>query len=81
MIKKLRKGHLEPHIHINYGNQNHAASYSISDGRKLAGNLNNRYEKDVKEWISKHQESLVALWNTAQKGEPVNEIIVGIQNA
>ena len=33
------QGHPEPHVHIDYGCHNHVASFSVSDGERLCGNL------------------------------------------
>jgi hypothetical protein len=75
------QGHSEPHVHIDYGNGNHVASFSVSDGRRLCGNLDRKYEKLVKLWIYTHKEQLNQLWIAAQSGSPVEEIIVGIKDA
>ena len=77
----LETGHSEPHVHIDYGKQSHTASFAIRDGRMLAGNLDRKYEKTITEWIDNHRDTLGDLWTTAQSGEPINELIVGIRNA
>jgi hypothetical protein len=73
------KGHSTPHIHIDYGKEHHAASYSINDGRRLVGNLSRKYDHGIKNWISNSHESLLVLWETVQKGEQTNEIVAEIQ--
>ena len=75
------QGHSEPHIHIDYGRQNHVASFAIRDGRLLSGSLDRKYKNTISGWIDTHRDSLVNLWATAQLGEPVDEIIVGIRGA
>lgn len=73
--------HREPHVHIDYGKQNHTACFAIRDNRMLVGNLDRKYEKTIAEWINNHRDDLVELWTTAQSGGQVHELIVGIRNA
>jgi hypothetical protein len=40
--------HQRPHIHIDYGKEHHVASYAIDNGKRLAGNLDNKYDKQVR---------------------------------
>lgn len=74
-------GHSEPHVHIDYGNDNHVASFSISDGRRLCGNLDRKYERTIVTWIAENREDLYHLWSAAQVGKPVDEMLIGIRNA
>src|SRR5258708_1446659 len=50
--------HKEPHIHVDYGKKSHQASYAIRTGRRLAGNLDRKYERKIQEWIGGHREAL-----------------------
>lgn len=61
--------HKIPHIHIDYGKIKHIASYSIQSGEKLAGNLDNKYDKIVKEWVTKNQKKLFQIWDEIQRGD------------
>lgn len=63
------KNHKMPHIHIDYGNIRHIASYSIQDGERLIGNLDNKYDKKIKEWITKNQKDLIQIWYEIQRGD------------
>jgi len=60
--------HGAPHIHINYGKEKHSASYRINDGVRVAGDLKNKYDKTVKDWISKNQTTLQEIWTAMQAG-------------
>jgi Domain of unknown function (DUF4160) len=57
-----------PHVHINYKKEKHKASYSIKDRRRLAGDLDNKYDKVVKEWIAENETRLLLIWNEVQAG-------------
>ena len=63
------KNHKMPHIHIDYGKLKHIASYSIQNGKRLAGDLDNKYDKVVKDWITKNQEKLIRIWDAIQRGD------------
>ena len=62
------KTHPRPHVHIDYGNSNHSASYSIKEGVRLAGNLPSKYDKKVKKWINKNTGDLIKIWDEIQDG-------------
>ena len=69
------KGHQLPHIHIDYGNKNHVASYSIETGQRLEGSLSKKFDNDVVSWLSNNRERVVEIWNTLQSGgSPTNLI-------
>ena len=72
------KNHSTPHVHIKYGKQTHVASYGINNGQRLAGNLPNHYDKDVRSWIQKNRESLLQIWDGIQSGNQQKyEILIG----
>ena len=60
--------HGAPHIHINYGKEKHVASYRINDGVRVAGNLQNKYDKIVKDWIAINQKTLQEIWAAMKDG-------------
>ena len=61
--------HQRPHVHIQYGKENHKASYAVNNGELLAGNLPTYQEKVVVNWISNHSDILNKLWITLKHGE------------
>jgi len=63
------KGHSLPHIHIDYGNRNHVASFSINPVEKLNGSLHKKYDRTVREWVSSNNEGLLIIWKKLQAGE------------
>ncbi|HCE2806899.1 TPA: DUF4160 domain-containing protein [Vibrio parahaemolyticus] len=64
------KGHQRPHIHIDYGKRNHAASYAIETGERLNGDLPKKYDKDVTSWLARNKIKVLAVWEALQLGEP-----------
>lgn len=62
------KGHKLPHIHIDYGKQNHAASYSIESGDRLEGDLPKKYDSDVVSWLERNRRQILEIWHTLQAG-------------
>lgn len=58
-----------PHIHISYGKEKHKASYLINNGVRVAGDLNNKYDKTVKDWIAKNQGKLQEIWAAMKAGD------------
>lgn len=61
-------GHNLPHIHIDYGHQNHAASYCIDPPSRLVGNLDRKYDRSVIEWITSRKDKLLDAWILVQAG-------------
>lgn len=61
-------GHSLPHIHIDYGRQNHAASYSIDPPSRLVGDLDRKYDRSVTEWITSRKDNLLKAWVVVQAG-------------
>ena len=61
-------GHGLPHIHIDYGRQNHVASYRIDPPSRLIGNLDGKYDRSVLDWISLRKEKLLETWALVQAG-------------
>jgi len=78
LIKKLRRIELRieqdpnhrksPHIHINYGREKHVASYRLTDGVRLAGSLDTKYDKIVKDWILQNNVALIDIFDNIQSG-------------
>ena len=63
------KKHPMSHLHIDYGKNNHAASYSIQKGTRIEGGLPNKYDKKVTAWILKNQVLLLEIWDEIQQGK------------
>jgi len=43
------KNHKRPHVHVDYGNSYHTASYAIDNGERIAGKLDGTYDRDVRD--------------------------------
>ncbi len=69
------KGHPMPHIHIDYGKQNHTASYAIESGKRLAGDLSNKYDSDVLAWLERNRSKVLEIWNALQSGEVYETLV------
>jgi hypothetical protein len=69
------KGHHLPHIHIDYGNKNHVASYAIETGERLDGNLSKKYDKVVIAWLEDNREKVLKGWNELQAGNTIDHIV------
>ena len=59
--------HKSPHIHAKF--QGEQAVFSIEEGSILTGSLPTKKARLVQAWIEIHQESLMADWALAVKGE------------
>ena len=60
--------HQRPHIHVDYGNEPHVASYAVDTGDRLSGSLDRRYDKAVSEWLLRHSAELSEIWVMTQLG-------------
>lgn len=64
--------HHEPHIHVQYAEEE--AVVSISDGNVIEGSIRANKLKLVQAWIEIHQEDLMADWHLAANGQPIFKI-------
>ncbi len=64
--------HHEPHIHVQYGEEE--AVISIPEGNVLEGSIRTNKLKLVLAWMEIHQEELMADWNLAANGQPIFKI-------
>jgi hypothetical protein len=67
--------HKRPHIHIDYKEEYHSASYAIDTGERLAGNLETQYDRSVREWIAECRPKLIELWYVMQAGQRPETIL------
>jgi hypothetical protein len=74
-----RGPHKEPHVHIDYGEKNHVASYSIQTGRRIVGNLNRKYDQSIASWIADNAGALAELWNAMQAGEETERPVAALR--
>lgn len=73
------KGHFLPHVHIDYGKQHHAASFSIDPPARIEGQLSTKYDRSIQEWLSGNKEVLLALWATLQEGQSPNALVAELR--
>jgi hypothetical protein len=78
VVKRLRairirmdgnKNHKRAHVHIDYGNDFRVASYAIDTGSRLVGNLDTKYDRAAREWITGNKAKLFELWELLQTGK------------
>ncbi len=62
------KTHPLPHIHIDYGKVNHAASYAIATGERLEGNIPKNYDETISNWVIRNKDKLLQIWIEVQNG-------------
>ena len=62
------KGHQLPHIHIDYGDQHHSASYTIESGERIEGSLHKKYDVDISTWLDRNRSKVLEIWNALQLG-------------
>jgi hypothetical protein len=84
LVKKLQsirirmdgnQNHKRPHVHIDYGNKYHAASYAIDTGERLVGDLDNNYDHAVRQWIAEYKPKVLQAWNLIQAGQNADAIV------
>jgi Domain of unknown function (DUF4160) len=46
----------------------HVASYSIDEGRRLAGTLPAKYDREVLDWIAANRTTLLQAWQALSSG-------------
>lgn len=68
-------GHHLPHIHIDYGRENHVASYAIDPAARLSGTLDRKYDRTVASWVSARKETLLNIWVAVQAGGEVSTLV------
>lgn len=69
------KNHSNPHIHIEIGNDSHAASIQINPSEVLSGDVPNKYRKSIISWVDLYNEQLLELWDSIQNSNDYSELI------
>ena len=64
--------HGRAHLHLDYGGEYHATSYAIDNGERLAGTLDRKYDKKVREWITRNRSNLMKAWKAVHSGRGPN---------
>ena len=64
--------HAPPHFHAEYGGNE--ALFTIDTFRVLRGKVPRRVRALVVEWASLHHDELIANWNSARQGLPLQPI-------
>jgi hypothetical protein len=73
------RNHKRPHVHIDYKEEYHSASYAIDNGERLAGNLGTQYDHSVRRWIAGSRPKLTELWLTIQAGRKPDNILLELR--
>lgn len=69
--------HARPHVHIN----EHGASFAIDTGQLLAGDCDGKTQGLIRNWIGRHREDLLELWDIAKRGGNYQPVVERIQRA
>jgi hypothetical protein len=69
------KKHALPHVHIDYANRNHVASFSIDPSTRIEGSIDKKYETTIIDWITSNKEMLLKIWVEAQSGGNPDSLI------
>ncbi|MET3212945.1 UNVERIFIED_ORG: hypothetical protein ABIC48_000688 [Burkholderia territorii] len=69
------KQHARAHFHVDYGKNNHVATYAIDTGERIEGTLDRKYDKSVSAWAAANRENLMAVWRALQSGTPESPFI------
>lgn len=74
------KKHQQPHIHLDIGKERHVASFSIDPPSKIKGEIAKKYEIIVSKWIEKNKNILLRIWEEAQGGGKLAELVVELND-
>ena len=75
------KNQKRPHVHVDYGKRYHTASYTIDNGKRIAGELNGKYDREVRFWITRCRNQLLEAWELTQSGKNADEVICELRAA
>ena len=67
--------HGRAHVHID----EHGASFAVDNGELIVGNCDSKTRKMMKNWIARHREDLLQLWDTIKKGERYQPVVERIK--
>jgi hypothetical protein len=73
--------HRRPHVHVDYVDNHHAASFAIDTGERLAGGLNRKYDRAVREWVGRNRTLLMEAWRQVRNSENTDEIVAALRKA
>jgi hypothetical protein len=75
------RNHACPHIHVDYRRERHTASYSIDNGKRLAGDLETYYDNKVRKFITKTKIELRSLWDMLRTEQIADDVICELQSS
>ncbi len=73
VMDATKDNHKDPHIHIGFGKDYHKASYSIERGERLNGELTNKYDRVIKDFIGENREALLKIWEQLRNGANIDK--------
>ena len=71
--------HTNPHLHIDYGRTNHAASYALNPPSRLEGALDSKYDASVLRWINDNRVQLLEIWGLLQSGNDPTPVLASLR--
>lgn len=69
--------HDRPHVHID----GHDATFAVDTGDLLAGECDNKTRKLIGNWIARHRDDLLQLWEIVIRGEVYQPVVERIQRS
>ena len=73
--------HGRPHVHIDHGTNRHTASYAIDDGTRLAGDLESRWDKSVRQWIASNRPELRQVWDGMRGAGDFSSVVAELKGS
>ena len=72
-------GHSNPHVHIDYPQKNHSASFTISPAKLINGSVSRNHEATIVSWLNNNSNDLLRIWNSINLGEDVTQLIAEVK--
>ena len=71
---RIRNDHLPPHIHVRFSS-GADATVDIRDCRIRSTELKTQEEREIRQFVLRHQDELMAAWERVWEGLPVERIV------
>jgi hypothetical protein len=72
--------HGRAHLHIDYKDDRHCATYAIDTGERLVGKPT-PYDQTIKSWIDEHRHELMTVWTAVHAGQFPTGIVTKLRES
>ncbi len=72
VVRMFFNDHNPPHLHAEA--QQQEGIYALRDGQRLEGELKTKDEKNVQAWMARRRPELLANWERARQGQPLDQV-------